>query len=157
MGIQLMEPAECQSEIWPLVMGSLETWVLRTLFSAVLSTPALHWNGIVIVSFLWTRTWLANSDCGFELHLWMSLSWLADSVLAHLDMTFPCFQLQGREASVMLGWLCKVWKQLEFSLWRERKKQRRLELQPVRRGVVMGKTLDSSAPRLQKWRVKTIA
>lgn len=48
-----MEPAECQSEIQPIVMGSLETWVLRTPFSAVLSTScALHWNGVVIVSFL---------------------------------------------------------------------------------------------------------
>lgn len=37
------------------------------------------------------RFWFWNSS--------LNECWLTDSVLANLDVTFPCFQLQGREAS----------------------------------------------------------
>lgn len=75
-------------------------------------------------------------------------------ILTWLSLTMSC----RVEKSVMLGWLCKVWKQLEFSVWRERKKPAKTETAACQWRSSNGeKKLDSSAPCLQKLRMKTIA
>lgn len=71
-------------------------------------------------------------------------------------MTFPCFQLQDREASDVRMALQSVKADGVFCL-KGKEKNSKDWICSLSVEVVMGKKLDSSAPCLQKLRVKTIA
>lgn len=119
----------------------------------------------IIYSLCIALEWYSHCELFVDLNLigklrfWFWNSSLNDSLIQYLlILTWLSFAFSCRVGKpVMLGWACKVWKQLEFFVRRERKKTKiGTAACQWRRGVVMGKKLDSSAPCLQKLRVKTI-